>query len=123
MTLAILILAGAFLLPALYLILQNNTPVTPRGHIRDAGGDIDTKLKRRYDLIPNLVAMVKEYAKNEQEVLERVTWLRIRCEANRGLPHEQTIEEAKLVASSSGFPPEEYSQVEPLSTSVPAANG
>ena len=47
------------LLPIVYLVLTYNTLVALRNHIRDAWSNIDTELKRRYDLIPNLVATVK----------------------------------------------------------------
>jgi LemA protein len=51
-----------FLLPVIYVVLTYNTLVALRNHIRDAWSNIDTELKRRYDLIPNLVATVKGYA-------------------------------------------------------------
>ena len=61
------------LLPTVFVIVQYNGLVALRNHIRDAWANIDTELKRRYDLIPNLVATVKGYAAQEQEVLIAVT--------------------------------------------------
>jgi LemA protein len=66
------------LLPVVYVVVQYNSLVSLRNYIRDAWANIDTELKRRYDLIPNLVATVKGYAAHEREVLERVTELRNR---------------------------------------------
>lgn len=75
----LIIIAAVLLIPALFVILQYNSLVALRNHIRDAWANVDTELKRRYDLIPNLVATVKGYATHERETLERVIELRNRC--------------------------------------------
>ena len=81
----ILIAAAVLLLvPAIFVLAQYNGLVALRNHIRDSWANIDTELKRRYDLIPNLVATVKGYAAHEREVLERVVELRNRCAAQGG---------------------------------------
>lgn len=67
------------LLPVVYLVLTYNGLVTLRNYIRDAWANIDTELKRRHDLIPNLVATVKGYAAHEKAIFERITELRSRC--------------------------------------------
>lgn len=85
------------LLPFVYVILTYNTLVALRNHIRDAWSNIDTELKRRYDLIPNLVATVKGYAAHEKEIFERITELRARCMAGQGARHEQVANENQLV--------------------------
>ena len=85
------------LLPIVYVVLTYNTLVALRNHIRDAWSNIDTELKRRYDLIPNLVATVKGYAAHEKQVFERVTELRARCMASQGTPQEQAVDEGQLV--------------------------
>jgi LemA protein len=87
------------LVPLIYVVATYNTLVALRNHIRDAWGNVDTELKRRYDLIPNLVATVKGYAAHEKEVLERVTQLRVQCLASQGRPEEQAVDENQLVAA------------------------
>ena len=47
-----------------------NRLVKKRNHVEDGWSGIDVQLKRRYDLIPNIVAVVKKYATHEQETLE-----------------------------------------------------
>ena len=66
---ALFILVG---LPLIFVIVTYNGLVAIRNHIRDAWANIDTELKRRYDLIPNLVETTKGYAKHERETLEHV---------------------------------------------------
>ncbi|MBN2211223.1 MAG: LemA family protein [Sedimentisphaerales bacterium] len=96
---ALIILAIIVLLPLLFVVLTYNTLVRLKNHIRDAWSDIDTELKRRYDLIPNLVATVKGYAAHEKEVFERITELRARCQANTGPVRDQSGDEKQLVAA------------------------
>ena len=83
--------------PAIFAIVQYNGLVALRNHITDAWANIDTELKRRYDLIPNLVATVKGYAAHEREVLERVIELRNRCAAQAGPNATAQREEQELV--------------------------
>jgi len=63
-------------LPLAYVIGQYNGLVSLRNHIRESWSNVDTELKRRHDLIPNLVETVKGYASHERSVLERVVELR-----------------------------------------------
>ena len=81
----VLILIGVVLLVALaWLLVNYNRLVRLRQHLRESWSDIDVELKRRYELIPNLVETVKGYARHEREVLEEVTVLRSRALANKG---------------------------------------
>ena len=95
--LALLILLLVALLPIVWVVVQYNWLVSLRNYINESWSNVDTELKRRYDLIPNLVATVKGYAAHEREVLERVTQLRERCVANNGSPAEQARDETQLV--------------------------
>ena len=94
---ALIILLVVVLLPVLWVVVQYNGLVSLRNYIGESWSNVDTELKRRYDLIPNLVAAVKGYAAHEREVLERVTQLRALCVANNGSPSEQARDEVQLV--------------------------
>lgn len=63
----------------LYLIVTYNGFVSLRNRARNAWADIDVQLKRRHDLIPNLVETVKGYASHEKAVFEDVARLRSRA--------------------------------------------
>lgn len=69
----ILVIAGVFVLWVIYLY---NRLVVLRNRIDNAWSQIDVQLRRRYDLIPNLVETVKGYAAHEKEVFEKVTQAR-----------------------------------------------
>jgi LemA protein len=99
MPVPLIVVAAVVLLPIVYVVLTYNTLVALRNYIRDAWSNIDTELKRRYDLIPNLVATVKGYAAHEREIFERVTELRAQCMASQGRPQEQAVDENLLVAA------------------------
>lgn len=92
----LLVLGLIVLVPFAYVIGQYNGFVSLRNQISEAWSNIDTELKRRYDLIPNLVETVKGYAKHEREVFERVAAQRQACMANNGAPEAQVADENKL---------------------------
>ncbi|MBI2476988.1 LemA family protein [Candidatus Uhrbacteria bacterium] len=74
-----LILLAIVIVIALFFLVLYNTLVTKRNRVDESWSDIDVQLKRRHDLIPNLVESVKAYAQHEREVFENVT--RARSEA------------------------------------------
>lgn len=67
---ALLVILGIIVL---WIIIAYNMLVTLRNRIENSLSQIDVQLKRRYDLIPNLVETVKGYAKHEKSVFENVT--------------------------------------------------
>ncbi|MCK6459480.1 MAG: LemA family protein, partial [Planctomycetes bacterium] len=74
-----------------------NGLVRLRQHIRESWGNIDVQLKRRYDLIPNLVETVKGYARHERELLESLVAARARAAANHGPVASQEADERPVV--------------------------
>ncbi|HCO83298.1 MAG TPA: hypothetical protein DIT95_07175 [Arenibacter sp.] len=68
----LIIFLGILALIALFLVNVFNRFATLRNLVKDAWSNIDVALKRRYDLIPNLVETVKGYAKHEKSTLEAV---------------------------------------------------
>jgi LemA protein len=95
-----IILIGFFavfaIMPLVWLIANYNGFVRVRQHIRESWSDIEVEMKRRYELIPNLVETVRGYAKHEREVLEMVVKLRNQALANHGAASEQAVDETAL---------------------------
>jgi LemA protein len=81
------------------VLVMFNGLVRLRNYCDESWSDIDTELKRRYDLIPNLVNTVKGYAAHEREVLEGVTRARNAALANTGSPASQAKDENVLVGN------------------------
>lgn len=69
----LVIILGILAVVAVWAILAFNSFIRLVTRSKEAWSDIDVQLKRRYDLIPNLVETVKGYATHEREVLEQVT--------------------------------------------------
>lgn len=71
-----LLLIGALILFVLWFISSYNSLVKLKGFLDEAWSGIDVQLKRRYDLIPNLVATVKQYSLHEKGILESIAQAR-----------------------------------------------
>lgn len=91
------IVAAVIATPFVWLIATINRFVRLGNLIRESWSNVDVVLKRRYDLIPNLVETVKGYAKHEREVLERVIAARNKAAASHGPVHDQAEDENNLV--------------------------
>ncbi len=94
---ALIIFGSVVLLVGVYVIANYNRMARVRQHIRESWSDIDVELKRRYELIPNLVETVKGYAKHERETLEQVTALRNKAQQNHGSAASQALDESALL--------------------------
>ncbi len=94
---ALVIIAAVVVLALLWAVVNYNRMARLRQHIRESWSDIDVELKRRYELIPNLVETVKGYAKHERETLEQVTALRNRAQQNTGSAGSQALDESALL--------------------------
>lgn len=83
----------------LILILMYNSLVAKKNQVQNIFGGVDAILKKRYDLIPNIVASVSKYMEHEKSILEEVT--KLRAEANKpNLSDNQKIElDAKVTSA------------------------
>ena len=90
------LIIGIIAVIVLWLIWTFNRLVTLRNRVKEAWSDIDVQLKRRYDLIPNLVETVKGYAKHESQAFENVTKARAAAISGSANPHEQAHKENML---------------------------
>jgi LemA protein len=68
-----IIIVVAIVIVLLYVLLTYNSLITRKMRVSEAFSQIDVQLKRRTDLIPNLVETVKGYAKHEKELFEKIT--------------------------------------------------
>lgn len=89
-TLTVLLIALG--LTVLWVIMVYNGLVRERNRVKESFSDIDVQLKRRYNLIPNLVETVKKYAAHEREVFERVTEARARAMGAGGVEEKAQAE-------------------------------
>src|SRR3989339_606267 len=82
----------------LYPIAIYNRLVTMKNRVKEAWADIDVQLKRRYDLIPNLIETVKGYATHESGVFQKVTEARSQA-MQAGTPAEHSASENMLTGA------------------------
>lgn len=92
----LIVLAAPVLLFLVWFGATYNRFVSLRQHLSESWADVDVELKRRYDLIPNLVETVKGYAAHERTVLAEVIALRNRAAANHGAAADQATDETAL---------------------------
>lgn len=95
----ILVFIGVLVLLGIFFMASYNKLVRLRQNVREAWSAIDTELRRRYDLIPNLVETVKGYATHEKETLDAVIRARNAAVANTGTPEEQAVTETQLTGA------------------------
>jgi len=89
------VVVGAIIL---FVVLTYNRLVALRNRVKEAFSDIDVQLKRRYNLIPNLVSTVKGYAAHESGVFQKVTEARTRAMGASGV-HERAEAENMLTGA------------------------
>jgi LemA protein len=81
-----------------WLIWLFNRLITLKNQVAEAWADIDVQLRRRYDLIPNLIETVKGYASHEKDLLEKITLARSRA-MNAGTVEQKGMSENDLSAT------------------------
>ncbi|MCX6790822.1 MAG: LemA family protein [Candidatus Gribaldobacteria bacterium] len=104
------VIGGVIVIIALWLGGTFNALVGLRNRAKEAWSDISVQLKRRYDLIPNLVETVKGYASHEKQVFENVTNARAKAMSAQGVADQAQAENAlsatlkSLFAVSEAYP-------------------
>jgi len=96
---ALWIVLGLIVLGAIGAIVSYNRFVSQKQLINDSWANIDTELRRRYDLIPNLVETVKGYAAHESEIFEEVARTRSMAAGATGSPAQQAAAEGPFMAA------------------------
>ncbi len=91
------IVGGVVVIGLLWFVVVYNRFVSIRQHLKESWADVDVELKRRYELIPNLVRTVKGYASHERDVFDAITKARAAAIANTGDPARQSGDEQRLV--------------------------
>jgi LemA protein len=98
------VVLGVLVVLVLWYILINNALIKARNKVDEAWSGIDVQLKRRHDLVPNLVETVKGYAAHEQQTLSRVTEARAGAMAADNAPPAQRGQaESSLTAALGGI--------------------
>lgn len=100
MSIALWIVIGIVVVVALALVVYYNRFVTLTQRAAEAWADIDVQLKRRYDLIPNLVETVKGYAEHERGVFDEVTEARAKATQVHVDPSDITPEQIQAMAGA-----------------------
>jgi LemA protein len=96
------VVIGVLVVLVLAYILINNSLISARNKCDEAWSGIDVQLKRRHDLVPNLVETVKGYAAHEQQTLTRVTDARAGAMAADNAPPPQRAQAESALSSALG---------------------
>jgi LemA protein len=103
-------IAAVVVVGALVLVAMYNRLVRLRNRSENAWAQVDVQLRKRYDLVPNLVETVKGYAAHERETFEAVTQARTRAEAAKGVQEQAQAENVlttalgRLLAVAEAYP-------------------
>jgi LemA protein len=102
MTIVLLVIAAVVVLLILWLVAKYNGLVRLRAQVQNAWAQIDVQLKRRWDLIPNLVETVKGYTKHEAETLQKVTEARKLAQSAAGQGVAKQAEAESMLSGALG---------------------
>jgi LemA protein len=94
----VLLLAGLVLVVALAVVVLYNRLVRLRNRAENAWAQVDVQLRRRYDLIPNIVEAVKGYAAHERGTFDEVTQARTAAQQAQGVAEQAQAENALTAA-------------------------
>ncbi len=96
------LILGLLAILAIWLIATYNGLITSKNRVDEASSDIDVQLKRRYDLIPNLVETVKGYMTHERETLVKLTQARTAAMTSNSNPQATLAEREQAENMLSG---------------------
>ncbi len=85
MTVALIVIGAIIVIAVLYYISKRNSIIASRNRVDESWSGIDVQLKRRHDLVPNLVETVKGYAAHESQVFEKATKARAEAMSARSV--------------------------------------
>src|SRR5215203_2277150 len=102
MLIAIIVIVVLVIVLVLITIGLNNSMIGARNRVDESWSGIDVQLKRRHDLVPNLVESVKGYATHERETFEKVTQARAAAMQASG-PAEASAAESQLSSALGGL--------------------
>lgn len=108
----LIVSGGILLIIVIYILITYNIFVKGNNRVKEAFATMDVYLKKRWDLIPNIVEIVKCYAKHERDTLKEVTELRNKIKSYDDLTNEEKIntnelitkEISKLIAIAEAYP-------------------
>lgn len=86
---------------SLILVFMYNTLISHKNQVENIFGSVDAVLKKRYDLLPNLVSSVQQYMSHEKELLEKITQWRSLA-MRPGVSDEKKIELDKQISGALG---------------------
>ena len=112
----IYIIIGLIAIILIYVLITYNGLVKSNNFVKEAFSTMDVYLKKRWDLIPNLVEVVKAYAKHEQETIEKITTLRTNAYESMSIDKKINVNEqltqglSRIMAISENYPDLKASQ-------------
>ena len=107
---ALFVVIGIIIIIAIYILTQYNSLVKTSNIVKESFSTMDVYLKKRWDLIPNLVEIVKGYAKHEKETFNEITSLRTNSYDSMSMNKKIDINEqltqgiSKIMAISENYP-------------------
>ena len=113
---ALYIIVGLVLIIFIYAFATYNSLVKSNNYVKEAFSTMDVYLKKRWDLIPNLVEIVKGYANHEKETIEKITELRASSYGSMSTDKKINVNEqltqdlVKIMAISENYPDLKASQ-------------
>jgi LemA protein len=93
MVILLIVIVAVLVIGVLYFIGKRNSIIASRNRVDESWSGIDVQLKRRHDLVPNLVETVKGYAEHEKQVFEKVTAARADAMSAQGVGETAKAEE------------------------------